>query len=189
LLKGPHIALSRFLRQRVICLLLRLGFGCCHVFVLRQATNCNSSLGAYPPRASPASFQTTSTTSLRELTVFAKITWRPDRWCVMQSFERVVAFPDSKVIELLQPHQHLELPPQPYSTSFQRTMRYGLSSIIRISILVGPGRSPIVRLVVKIRSSAHTDKLKALLRVDKCMQALTAIRFRVHGISLKMRLS
>lgn len=51
----------------------------------------------------------------------------------MQSFERVVAFPDSKVIELLQPHQHLELQPQPYSTSIQRTMRYGLSSIKGIS--------------------------------------------------------
>jgi hypothetical protein len=31
-LKGYHIALSGFLRQRVIRLLLRLGFGCGHLF-------------------------------------------------------------------------------------------------------------------------------------------------------------
>jgi hypothetical protein len=34
LLKGSHIALSRLLSQRVIGFLLRLGFGCGHVFVL-----------------------------------------------------------------------------------------------------------------------------------------------------------
>jgi hypothetical protein len=38
LLEGGHIALSRFLCQRVICFLVRLGFGCGHVFVLGLAT-------------------------------------------------------------------------------------------------------------------------------------------------------
>lgn len=33
LLEGCHVALSRLLRQRVIRLLRRLGFGCGHVFV------------------------------------------------------------------------------------------------------------------------------------------------------------
>jgi hypothetical protein len=34
LLEGCHIALSGFLRQRVIRFRLRLGFGCGHVFLL-----------------------------------------------------------------------------------------------------------------------------------------------------------
>ena len=38
LLEGCHIALSGFLGQPVICLRLRLGFGCGHVFVLGQGT-------------------------------------------------------------------------------------------------------------------------------------------------------
>jgi hypothetical protein len=38
LLKGGHVALSSLLSQSEICFLLRLGFGCGHVFVLGQAT-------------------------------------------------------------------------------------------------------------------------------------------------------
>jgi hypothetical protein len=49
LLEGCHIALSGFLRQRVIRFLLRLGFGCGHVFVLGQATK-DSLFNACSPR-------------------------------------------------------------------------------------------------------------------------------------------
>ena len=38
LLEGRHVALSGPLGQRVICFLLRLGFGCGHVFLIGQAT-------------------------------------------------------------------------------------------------------------------------------------------------------
>ena len=38
LLKGSHVALSRFLSQRIVRFLLRLGFGCGHVFVLGSAS-------------------------------------------------------------------------------------------------------------------------------------------------------
>jgi hypothetical protein len=44
LLEGSHITLSGFLSQRVICFLLRLGFGCGHVFVMGQATKESASL-------------------------------------------------------------------------------------------------------------------------------------------------
>jgi hypothetical protein len=51
LLEGCHIALSGFLSQRVIRFLLRLGFGCGHVFVLGQVTK-DSSLTPCSPRLS-----------------------------------------------------------------------------------------------------------------------------------------
>ena len=42
LLKSDHVALSRLLRQLVIRVLVRLDFGCGHVFVLGQATRFSS---------------------------------------------------------------------------------------------------------------------------------------------------
>ncbi len=49
LLEGFHVALSSLLSQLIIRLLLRLDFGCGHVFVLGQATKDFSSFSASPP--------------------------------------------------------------------------------------------------------------------------------------------
>ena len=52
LLEGSHITLSGFLSQRVICFLLRLGFGCGHVFVMGASDERICILNACPPRLS-----------------------------------------------------------------------------------------------------------------------------------------
>jgi len=102
LLEGYHVALSRFLRQRIICFLVRLDFGCGHVFVLRQATKNVRSLT--PVRH-----------DFHESAVSRERQPLPQRFCeavvaliagVMRRFERVVALPDPKDIEFPQPHQH-----------------------------------------------------------------------------------
>lgn len=113
LLEGPHVALSRFLSQRVICFLLRLDFGCGHVFVLAQATKSIPSFSACSPRASRVRFFQKSPTTFLGISPRAlRVTSWPQRGCVMQRFERVVALPDPKDIEFPLPHQHLERGPQ-----------------------------------------------------------------------------
>ncbi len=106
LLKGSHVALSRFLSQRVISFLLRLGFGCGHVFVLGQATKESSTYSA-----SFAHSYHESACFKEAATLFLSIF--PKGFCevlvalitgVMRSFERVVALPDPKDIEFPQPH-------------------------------------------------------------------------------------
>jgi hypothetical protein len=102
LLEGSHVALSRFLRQRIIRFLLRLDFGCGHVFVLRQATK-------NLPSSTPVRHDDHDSAVSRERQPL------PQHFCevlvaliagVMRRFERVVALPDPKDIEFPQPHLH-----------------------------------------------------------------------------------
>jgi predicted lipoprotein len=113
LLEGGHVALSRFLRQRVICFLLRLGFGCGHVFVLGQATKALSlqrwrAENVTSPRLSkerqpfPSAFPQWAICEGFAVTLNA---------CVMRRFERVVALPDPKDIEIPQPQQYFPANP------------------------------------------------------------------------------
>jgi len=104
LLEGSHIALSGFLCQLVIRLLLRLGFGCGHVFVLGQATKDSIFERLFATIHLSASFKGAVTIS----SAFAN--QAPARRLValntgvMRRFERVVALPDPKDIEFPQPH-------------------------------------------------------------------------------------
>ena len=105
LLEGYHIALSSFLSQRVIRFLLRLGFGCGHVFVLGSATTEVASLALVSHDHESAHFKGAATKSL------AFPQWGSCEALValnagvMRRFERVVALPDPKDIEFPQPHQ------------------------------------------------------------------------------------
>ncbi|MFN2516316.1 MAG: hypothetical protein ABR556_08875 [Pyrinomonadaceae bacterium] len=106
LLEGSHVALSRFLSQRVISFLLRLDFGCGHVFVLGQATKDLPSL-------------TLVRHDYHESACFKGAATWPQYFpqgilrgvvalntAVMRGFERVVALPDPKDIEFPQPHEY-----------------------------------------------------------------------------------
>jgi len=93
LLKGDHVALSRFLRQGVIGFRLRLGFGCGHVFVLGQ--------GLAKFLTSPRLEQPHSRDCQIEVDR-GHTAARPGlalKRGVMRRFWRVVALPNPKVIE------------------------------------------------------------------------------------------
>jgi hypothetical protein len=102
LLEGHHVALSRFLRESVIRFLMRLGFGCGHVFVFGQATKILIFRAADPQS---------------RLRIFQRSGERFPQQCfgesafalnagVMRRFQRVVALSDPKDIEFPQPQQH-----------------------------------------------------------------------------------
>jgi hypothetical protein len=106
LLEGCHIALSGLLCQRVVRFLLRLGFGCGHVFVLGQATrdfifSCSFATITTSPRLSkerqpfPSAFPKRAL-ARRLVALNAG---------VMRRFKRVVALPDPKDVEFSQPQQ------------------------------------------------------------------------------------
>ena len=99
LLKSGHIALGGPLRQRIIRILLRLDFGCGHVFVLGQVTK-DSHFNARSPRLSRVriSFKGAATLSQRFPSGFCEVLVALNAG-VMQRFERVVALPDPKDIE------------------------------------------------------------------------------------------
>jgi hypothetical protein len=107
LLKGHHVALSRLLSESVIGFVLRLGFGCGHVFVLGQAYE-EYLFSTCSPRVSLVRvFQRSSNP------FFLSILNRSDARLVvalnagvMRRFRRVVALPDPKDIEFPQPQQH-----------------------------------------------------------------------------------
>jgi hypothetical protein len=105
LLEGRHVALSRLLRQRVIRFLLRLGFGCGHVFVLGQATKelylltlLRHNYHEFACSKSGNLFLGISHSALARCVVALNAG-------VMRRFERVVALPDPKDIEFPQPHR------------------------------------------------------------------------------------
>jgi hypothetical protein len=107
LLEGCHIALSGFLSQRVIRFLLRLGFGCGHVFVLGQVTkdlisNALCATTITGPRFSKER-QPFSSAFPRRALARCLVALNAG---VMRRFERVVALPDPKDIEFPQPQQH-----------------------------------------------------------------------------------
>ena len=106
LLKGRHVALRSFLRQRVIRLLLRLDFGCRHVFVLGQSYE-RSTFTLF------ATITTSPRVSKERQPFFLDISPAGSYEAlvalnagVMRRFERVVALPDPKDIEFPKPQQH-----------------------------------------------------------------------------------
>jgi hypothetical protein len=107
LLKGCHVALSRFLRQCVIRLLRLLGFDCGHVFVCwSKQRNGDSYRLFYHDYHESARFKEAATISLgiSQWTLARSVVALNAG--VMQRFERVVALPDPKDIEFPQPQQH-----------------------------------------------------------------------------------
>ena len=108
LLEGGHIALSGFLCQRVIRFLLRLDFGCGHVFVLGQVTKDSLFTARSPQLSRVRIFQRSATfSSAFTRRVFARCLVALNAG-VMQRFERVVALPDPKDIEFPQPQQQFD---------------------------------------------------------------------------------
>ena len=108
LLEGGHIALSGFLCQRVIRFLLRLDFGCGHVFVLGQVTKDSLFTARSPQLSRVRIFQKSATfSSAFPRRVFARCLVALNAG-VMQRFERVVALPDPKDIEFPQPQQQFD---------------------------------------------------------------------------------
>jgi hypothetical protein len=103
LLEGSHVALSGPLSQLVISFLVRLDFGCGHVFVLGQATGELSS--SFSPRLSRVRlFQGSGNLFLGISHLVCEVLATLNAG-VMQRFERVVALLDPKDIEFLPPHQ------------------------------------------------------------------------------------
>ena len=106
LLEGCHIALSRLLRQCVVRFLLRLGFGCGHVFVLGQATkdsvfSCSFATIITSPRLSKER-QLISSAFPRRALARRLVALNAG---VMRRFQRVVALPGPKDVEFPQPRQ------------------------------------------------------------------------------------
>jgi len=106
LLEGHHVALSRFLSESVIRFLVRLGFGCGHVFVFGQARR-------FPFFAPTRHVFTKSAFSKEQRFVSSAFPVNLLRGTavalnagVMRRFQRVVALSDPKDIEFPQPQQH-----------------------------------------------------------------------------------
>jgi hypothetical protein len=106
LLEGCHIALSGLLCQLVIRFLLRLGFGCGHVFVLGRATKILSLNACSPRYHRSAFFKGAATVFLSIYQAGSCQAFVALNAGVMRRFELVVALPHPKDIEFPQPQQH-----------------------------------------------------------------------------------
>jgi len=102
LLEGHHVALSRFLRESVIRFLMRLGFGCGHVFVFGQATKILI-FALLLPRSRLRIFKGAAMRFPQQMPGGSAFALNAG---VMRRFQRVVALSDPKDIEFPQPQQY-----------------------------------------------------------------------------------
>jgi len=104
LLEGHHVALSRLLSESVIRFLLRLGFGCGHVFVFGQARRFLLFAPTRHAFTRVRVFKGAAIVSSAFPVNLPRGTAVALNAGVMRRFQRVVALSDPKDIEFPQPH-------------------------------------------------------------------------------------